>query len=245
MASLDSLLSRSYAAETMTGRNVQDSIVALEIVPISAASTRSVTLTSNTNLVLINAGVTLTCTFGSNSGTLGALVDRINTSPHFQARIIDGLRSTVTTSSVLIPNSAITSSVVNGETVYKVLMDSSVNDTYFYRVAMDRGVFNNDKGIVKTTLPLGSHRVKLLGIKYRINLSGATINGVKIYEYDPVALTETLIYTVPSVDDTETTLDFTDFPLTAINGNELIVTVSDSAVTDTLTNFLEVNYVRE
>lgn len=246
MASLESLLTRSYAAQPKTGRTEDDLGVALEIVPISAESTRSVTLTSATNLVLVNAGVTLTCTFATDSTTLGALVDRINTSAHFQARIIDGLRATTTADSVLIPNSAITSSTINGETVYKVLIDTDVHDEVYYRVAMDRGVLRDDFGNLKTEHPLGSHRVKITGIKYKENISAATLNGLRIYEFNPNTLTETQIWGTISVDNTVTTHDFTDNPITSDEGNELVVMFADSAITTgALTNFLEVNYIRE
>lgn len=247
MASLDSLLTSAYAAQSLTGRVTDDLAVAVEFVHVSTNATPVVTLVSGTGITLADAGYTTGSLAFATYTTLGALVDIINASHglYWKARIIDGLRSTSTASSVLIPNSVITPVTQGGETIYQAFIDQSVNDSVFYRVAQDRGVLRDDDGRLKDNEPAGSHRVKITGITYNENISAATLNGVRIYEFNPATLLETQIWSAKSVDATQTTIDFTLNPITSAYGNELVVMVNDSAITDDVANFLEVNYIRE
>jgi hypothetical protein len=247
MASLESLQARAYSAETKSGRTVDDKSLAIEIVHVATGATPSVTVVSATGITLADADYTTGSLDFATYTTLGTLVDEINNNHnlYWSARIIDGLRSTSTASSVLIPNSAITAVTRGGETIYEVFMDQSVNDTMFFRVAADRGVLRDDNANLRTNVPGGSRRVKIQGIVYRANISAGTANGLRIYEYNPVGDVETQIYQWTTVDDTETTIDLTDFPITAGYGNELIVMLNDSAITDATTNFLQVDYTRE
>jgi hypothetical protein len=245
MASLESLQTRALAAQTVSGITVDDKSIALAIVHTSSDAITSVTNIAATSLEMIDAVETVTCTYATDSDTLGKLVDRINASANWKARIIDGLRSTTTAGSRLIPDSAITAVTVNGESVYRVFIDQSVEDSVFYRVSADRGVLNTDFGQLKDQVAKGGHRVKIAGITYRTNISGATANGVRIYEFDAVTLAETQVWGATSVDDTKTTHDFSLNPIAAREGNDLIVRITDSAVSDAITNFLQVDYIRE
>jgi hypothetical protein len=247
MASLESLQTRSLEAESKSGRTVDDKSLAIEIVHVATGDNPVVTLVSATGITLADDDYTTGSLAFSTYTNLGLLVDEINENHnlYWAARIIDGLRSTLTASSVLIPNSAITAVTRGGETIYEVFIDQSVNDSMFFRVARDRGVLRDDNANLKTDVPEGSHRVSISGIVYRVSISGATANGLRIYEYNPVGDVETQLYQYTSVDDTETTIDLTDFPITAGYGNELIVMFNDSAITDATTNFLQVDYTRE
>jgi hypothetical protein len=248
MASLESLLGKTYTAQPFTGRTVDDKSVALELIHVSSNATPSVTVVSNTGITLADAGYTTgSLAFGVYTN-LGLLADKINNSYnlYWKARIMDGLRSTSTASSVLIPNGVCSTVTQGSETIYQVFQDHSVGMSLFYRVAMDRGVLYDDDARLKTTIPNDNHRVKILGITYNANVNAAMLNGVRIYEFDPVAVTETEIWSAKSVDATATTLDFTDSPITSGYGNELIVQVTDgTSLTDDIANFLEVNYIRE
>lgn len=245
MASLESLLTRSYAAQPMSGRTVDDKSIALEIVHTSSVAVVNVTVVSGTGITLEDAtGSSGSLAFITYT-TLGALVDKINSLSRWKARILDGLRATSTATSVLLPNSAITAVTIGGESVYQVFLDQSVGNDIFYRVAADRGVLNTEEGVLKTDVPKGSHRVKIEGITYRANISAATLNGVRIYSFDPVTLAETQIWSAKSVDDTATSHDFTKNPITSGDNEELIVRITDSAISDAITNFLQVDYIRE
>ena len=245
MASLESLLTRKYAAQPMSGRTVDDNSIAFEIVHTSSDVVTSVTVVSATSIRLIDATTDSTALLFNTYTTVGALVDKINTLANWKARILDALRATSTSSSVLIPNTAVTAVTIGGESVYQVFLDQSVANDVFYRVAMDRGVLRTEEGALKTEVPKGSHRVKIEGITYRENISGATLNGVRIYSYNPVTLTETQMWGTTSVDDTATSIDFTSNPITSGDNEELVVRVTDSAISDSITNFLQVDYIRE
>ena len=245
MASLESLLTRQYAAQSMSGRTVDDNSIAFEIVHTSTDVVTSVTVVSGTGITLIDAAGTSGSLAFNTYTTLGTLVDKINTLANWKARILDGLRATSTASSVLIPNSAVTAVTIGGESVYQVFLDQSVANDVFYRVSLDRGVLNTEEGVLKTSVPKGSHRVKITGITYRENISGATLNGVRIYSFNQGSLLETQIWGTTSVDDTATTIDFTTNPITSGEGEDLIVRVTDSAISDAITNFLQVDYIRE
>jgi len=245
MASLESLQTRSYAAQTMSGRVVDDKSIAMEIVHTSSDAITSVTLVSATSLRLIDATTDSGALLFSTYTNLGLLVDKINTLANWEARILDGLRSTSTASSVLLPNSAITAVSIGGESVYQIFIDQSVIDKVFYRVSMDRGVLRTDFGQLKTEVAQGSHRVKVVNIIYNAEINAAALNGIRIYEYDPVAVTETQIWSAKSVDHTATTHDFSLNPITAGEGNDLIVSIEDSVYADSAANFLQVDYIRE
>jgi hypothetical protein len=245
MASLESLLTRQYAAQSMSGRTVDDNSIAFEIVHTSTDVVTSVTVVSGTGITLIDAAGTSGSLAFNTYTTLGTLVDKINTLANWKARILDGLRATSTASSVLIPNSAVTAVTIGGESVYQVFLDQSVANDVFYRVSLDRGVLNTEEGVLKTSVPKGSHRVKITGITYRENISGATLNGVRIYSFNQGSLLETQIWGTTSVDDTATTIDFTKNPITSGEWEDLIVRVTDSAISDAITNFLQVDYIRE
>jgi len=247
MASLESLKIRAAAAQTMSGRTVDDKSLAIEIVHVASGSSPAVTVVSNTGITLADDDYTTGSLAFSTYTNLGKLVDEINTNHdlYWEARVIDGLRSTSTGSSVLLPNSGITAVTRGGETIYEVFMDQSVNDSMFYRVSKDRGVFRNDNARLKTEEPQRSNRVKITGIKYRANISAATLNGLRIYEFDTANVSETQIWSSKTADNVATTHDFTDNPITASDGNDLVVMINDSAITDTSTNFLQVDYVRE
>jgi len=247
MSSLESLQAREYEARTMSGITTDDKSLALEIVHVSTNATPVVTLVSATGITLADAGYTTGSLAFTTYTNLGLLVDKINSSYslYWKARIIDGLRATTTASSVLLPDSVITAVTRGGESIYEVFIDQSVNNSMFYRVSADRGVLRDDDAVLKTEIPGGSHRVKINGIKYRANISAATANGLRVYEYDPVGNVETQLYQWTTVDNVATTIDLTDSPITANYGNDLIVMLNDSAITGATTNFLQVDYVRE
>jgi len=265
MASLESLQSRALAAQSFSGYVVDDKCVPLEIVYKGSGVVTSVTVQSATDIVLISvetAGtITVTSTFADSTPdsatrgeTLGAVVDVINASPYWSARIIDGFRSTTTASSVLLPNSAVTAVAERGELVYKLFLDGSAADAMLYRVSADRGVLNDDFGRVKSQIPdrmgipggkQGAHRVKVNQIKYKLDLDADTVNGVRIYEVDSISGAATLIWSAIAIDDTITEHDFGVFPITAKEGNDLVVGVIVGTLADKATNYLQVDYTRE
>ena len=247
MASLESLQTSSVGAQSFTGRTVDDKSIALEIVYVAQATgdTPVVTVATATGITLADSLTTTGSLAFATYSNLGKLVDKINSYARWEARIIDGLRSTATESSVLLPDSVVSAVTAHGESVYRIFIDQSVNDEVYYRVSANRGVLKNDNGCLKTQIPQGSHRVKITGISYNENINGVENSMLQVYEYNPASQSETLIWSAITVDATATTHDFTLNPLTSGYGCDLVVKFKDSEITDDIVNFLEVNYIRE
>lgn len=238
MASLNSLQMRALAAQTTGIRVAEDGAVALRIVHTDDSAVTSVVVTTATNIVLTDADGATTVTFATYD-TLGKVADYINATANWKCKILDGLRTTLTTASNLVAGT-LTATSVNDEWGYSVMLDTTTTFTFPIRCTYDR--------TAKGLLPASGHRVKLVSFEYVLNVGTAAANMVKIYEWDPVLKTETQIWQAPSVDSTSTVTDF-DFskaPITAKEGNDLIVLVTDAAaITDATTNYIQALYVRE
>ena len=123
---------------------------------------------------------------------------------------------------------------------YDVLLDTTVAFSYPIRLTYDRSALG-----LKSQ---AGHRVKLNYFEYIINVGAAAAGMTQIWEWDPVLRTETEIWQAASVDSTSavTAYDFTKAPITAKEGNDLIVLVTDaSAITTASTNYLQALYTRE
>jgi len=237
MSSLNSLEARSLAAQTTAIRVADDESVALRIIHKGTTAITSVTCTTATNLVLVDADGTTTSTFSSDT-TLGAVADTVNAANNWECKILDGLRATITSSSNFVENAAITANTLNGELGYSLTLDNSATDDYIVRCTYDRRI---NSGIVSK-----SHRIKLVKFDYNLNVNAAEAGAVRVYEWDPVRRSEDLIWSAASVDITLTTHDFSKGPITAKDGNDLVVFVTDAtSITDSGNNFLQAIYVRE
>ena len=237
MPSLNSLQTRDLASQTTSIRYEDDGSIALRIKHVGTDAITSVTCTTAANLVLIDADGTTTSTFATDT-TLGAVADTINAAANWECKILDGLRTTATDSSELLENAAITADVVNDEMGYTVHLDTNVVDSAFIRVTYDRTAGN--------LLPASGHRVKLNKFEYNENVSSAEAGAVRVYEWDSVRRTETLIWSAASVDATLTTLDFSKGPITAKEGNDLVIMITDgTSITDATANYLQAIYTRE
>jgi len=248
MASLESLQTREVAAETRTQRVVDDKSLALGIVykPQATGTTPVVTISTGVGITLADSLTTTGSLAFTTYSDLGLLADKINSYARWECRILDGLRATKTETNVMLPDSGVTAATINGESIFRVYLDGSINDEMYYRVSMYRGVTTDDKGRTLDQSPIGSHRVKLTGIKYRINFTAAETNNIRIYESNPATATDTQIWNGQTgTDDTATAEDFSLFPFTAAEGSDLVVMFKDTEIADTLTNYIEVNYIRE
>ena len=237
MPSLNSLQTRDLASQTTSIRYEDDGPIALRIKHVGTSAVTSVTCTTATNLVLIDADGTTTSTFATDT-TLGAVADTINAAANWECKILDGLRTTTTDSSEFLENAAITADVVNDEMGYTVHLDTSVAIASFIRCTYDRTAGN--------LLPASGHRVKLNKFEYNENVHSAEAGAVRVYEWDSVRRTETLIWSAASVDATLTTHDFSKGPITAKEGNDLVIMITDgTSLTDDSANYLQAIYTRE
>ena len=234
---------RALAAQTTGIRYTDSTPVALRIVHVGTAAVTSVITTTGTAIVLTDATNVVTADFAGtlSLGTLGAVADYINSQPNWKCKILDGLRTTLTTANNLVgaPTTA-TATLKDGEIVYDILLNTTTTFTYPIRCSYDRSASGNKAK--------GGHHVKLVSFDYVLNVGTAAANMVRIYECDPVALTETQIWQGASVKSTTTvtSLDFSKAPITVKEGNDLVVLVTDAASLSTAaTNYLQALYIRE
>ena len=253
MASLDSLRVRKYAAVSKVTRTLDDQSVAIRIAYDAktggSTSAPVISIITATSLTLTTSLGATVFTFGSGFGTLALLAAGITSGVGdgglsgagfgFSCRIMDALPTTLTTASNLVVSGGLVAKTVNGETVYDALLDTSTTKMIAYRVAMDRNV--------NSLSAKGGHRVKLVNFSYVFNPSAAEAGAVRIYEFNKVDGTTTLVWAALSVDQgAGATFNFEDAPLTAAEGNEYIVALTDAtSVTDDSTNFLQVSFIRE
>ena len=239
MASSDSLRMRALAAQVTGIRYIEDTPVALRIKHVGLSPVTSVTVAADT-IVLIDGDGTSTITL-SSQGTMGAVADAINDLNNWDCKLLASLRSQITTTASTLMVGGLTANSKYGELGYDVLLSTTVAFTYPIRVTYDRTAGN--------LFPAGGHRVKLVSFDYVLNVGTAAANKVRIYEWDPVLRTETQIWQAASVQSTTTvtTADFSKAPITAKEGNDLIVLVTDaSAITSApTTNYIQALYVRE
>lgn len=248
MSSLNALQTRALAAETKQGRVLDDGSVAIRIAytgtSTSAPVISVITATSLTLTTSLGATVFTFATFS----TLALLTAAINSGlgdggvgaagKGFTARIMDALPSTVTTASNLVVSAGLVSTTVAGETVYDVMLDTSTTKMVAFRVSMDRNI--------NVAKPWRGHRVKLNNFVYNVNVSLAEAGAVRVYEYSKLSGATTLVWAATSVDATNTTVDFATVPMTAAEGSEYIVAITDgTSVTDAAANFLQVGYTLE
>ena len=232
---------RALAAQTTSLRVVDDTPVALRIVHKAANAVTSVTSNAGT-LVLIDASGTTTITYATaGTTTLGGVADKVNGLDNWDCKVLDGLRSQIVSAGSKFITGALTADVMNGELGYSLVVDTSATFFVPVRVSYDRSV-----GV---GIPLAGHRVKLVNFAYMLDVGTAAADKVRIYEWDPVLFTETQIFSAASIKSTTvlTTHDFSAAPITAKEGNDLIVVVTDAAsLADAAsTNHLQVMYVRE
>lgn len=242
MGSLDSIQVRQGLAQNVAATIVDNGPVAIRLKYTGSGTITSVIVTTATNLVLTTSdGGAETFTFATYSN-MGLLVDAINASNYWEALLLDAIRTDETTNSDFVTGTK----TVSSAGFYDLTIDTNVaQDTdneyiYTYRCAFER-----NPGSQK---PKGSHRVRLSEIIYNLNVNAAEAGGVRIYEWDNVAKTETLIYQRASVDATQTTVNFASGQKTldAGFGNDLIVRLRDAtSITDDGANFMTVSYTRE
>jgi hypothetical protein len=232
-SSLNQTLLNQANALHRSGFTKDDICIALRLKYKGTGTITSVTVDVSTDLEMITSdGGTETFTFAAYA-TVGALADAINQSSYWEAKILDSLRSEATDDKFI--DGAITA---GSEGYYDVLTDSDALDKVSYRVTTNR-----DVGVEKP----GGHRVRLSEVKYYQDLTAGVANGFRIYEWDPVAMTETQIYGALSVQTTATTVNFASGNATvdARPGCDLIVTLAGGAFADGSGNFMDVAYIVE
>ena len=227
MASLDGLRVRNVLSTGVVRTVGTDTPIAILIRKTGTETATSVKVTTATNIVLVGSTTTDTVTFATYT-TYGAVVDQINTTGRWEAKMMDGLRSKASASTLL--DGAITSSTdANGVTQWKVFQDTSASLQLAVTLSPS----------MDWDTPVG-HRVKLQQVVYSVNMGTAAADSFQIWRRRKT--TETQLFGVLSVDTTTTTLDLAlgYGTITGQNEDELIVLVKDAATLENDT----ANFVR-
>jgi len=239
MSSLNGALVRKALAQDTIGEVVDNTPVALRIAHPGDEAVTSVTVNVGVSIVLIDADATTTIDItAAATDHLGEISDYINSLTNWSCKVLDGLRSDDVSGNQLA-DGAITASIVNGETVWDSLVDTSVQLAMTYRCTNNRNV-----SISKP----GAHRVSVKEIVYYATINGATANGIQVWEWSAKDKTETQRMRRVSVNTTETTLTLggDTGQIDGAWGNDLIVRIYNAvSMTDADDNYLDVSYTRE
>jgi len=236
MPSADGLQVRNLLKRGHIGYKVDDTPVALRIRQVGGAAVTSVTVTTATNIVLIDADGTKTVGFGAtgdvqDADTIGKVADGINSFDNWECKILDGLRADASTNTLV--TGAIAASSTEGISYYDAVSDTSVLKALTYRLTYDRSVGEN--------APKALHRVHIRQLRYFADIDAAAVDGVQVWEVDKGVATQVL--SMPSVDISATTVNWASGEgyITASEGNDLVVRVANATtLTDHASNFIEV-----
>lgn len=239
MGSQDAARTRELNKEGVLTHLKDDESVAIRLRYIGSGTVSDVNVDASTNFEMVSSdGGTDTIVFGAGAGqanNVGELVDLINGLGIFEAKVLDCLRSESADDSFV--DGTINSYVLDGVTVWDVLVTTDATDTAVVCATPDRG-FSMGAALS------GKKVVRLKKAFYNQNVSAAEPSAVKIIKRKGSA--ETVVASWTSVDATDTTVfDYTasDFAITARRGEELLFSVEDAtSITDAAANFIEVSY---
>lgn len=228
MSSLDGLQVRNILSVGTVIQAGTDEPVAFRIRKIGSESATSVTITTGTNIVLVGSATTDTLTFAAYT-TYGAVVDAINATGRWEAKMLDALRSKASASTIV--DGAITAGTdANGLVIYDAKQDTSASLQIAVCLTPKRD-FDAPKG----------HRVSLQEVVYAVNMGTAAVDSVQIWIRR--GTTETKVFSALSVDTTATTINFAsgEGSIGGRNEDEIIVLVKDAAtLADATSNFVRV-----
>ena len=228
MASYDGLKVRNLLKEGKVQVARTDTPVAIRLRKTGTETATSVTVTTATNIVLVGSTTTDTITFATYAD-YGSVVDAINATGRWEAKILDGLRSKASASTLV--DGAITAGTdANGVVVWDVLQDTSASLQIATTLSAHRDF----------DVPNG-HKVGLQQVVYSVNMGTAAADSFQIWLRR--GKTESQILGDLSIDTTETTYTFAlGFgEITGRNEDEIIVLVKDAAtLANATTNFVRV-----
>lgn len=236
MNSRDIALTRLANKQGVLTHLKDDESVAIRLRYKGTGTVTSVTVTTATNIVMVTSdGGTETFAFATYT-TMGTLVDAINASAYWEAKILDVLRSDASASKLV--DGAITAGSVDGIVVYDAKVDTSALKKASVCATVDRGFKLGDALAAKKF-------VRLKKFTYNENINTAEAKAVKVTRRNGSTEEEVASYT--SVDATTTSpFDFTssdDVFLSGKPGDEFILSVQDStSITDGNANFIEALY---
>lgn len=227
MPSYDGLQVRHLLREGTVLSVGTDTPIAIRLRKVGSESATSVTVTTATNVVLVGSTTTDTITFATYT-TYGAVVDAINATGRWEAKILDALRSKAS-ASTLVTGAITAGTDANGVVVWDLTQDTSASLQLAVCVTGARA-FDTPS----------ARRVGIQEIKYSVNMGTAAADSFQIFRRR--GKTETKVLGELSVDTTATTYSFASglAELSGKDGDEFIVLVKDAATLADDTG----NYVR-
>jgi hypothetical protein len=237
MSSVDGLKVRHLLRRADFNQVKTDTPVAVRIRNTANKAMTSVTVTTATNIVLIDSDGTTTLAFSTYT-TIGKLVDALNATSNWEARVLDGLRADATASQFV--DGAITSSLSRaGVTVWDVKVDTSAA-LYLAAAAHPDRDYALDKEALRSKM------VKVKKLDYSVNMGTAAANSAQVWAR--FGATETQLIGDLSVDTTATTLfngiGDEDAFIGGRAGEEIVFKVKDAAtLADATGNYVNVHFL--
>lgn len=239
MSSVDGLKTKWLLRQGLFLQGKTDSPVAIRIKHEGTAAVTSVTVTTATNIVLIDADGTNTLAFATYT-TIGALADAINALANWSCKVLDALRSDATASKLV--DGAITAGTTRaGTTVWDVKVDTSAA----LQIAVCASV-NREMGLGEQAS--AQHRVKVKKIDYSVDMGTAAANSAQLWVRD--GSVETQLRGDLSVDTTATTvfsgIGDPDAFIGGVCGEDIVFLVKDAAtLADATGNYVNLTYIVE
>jgi hypothetical protein len=235
MASRDSLEMKKLAAVGKVVNRGDDQSVAIRIRYIGTAGTPSIVMTTATKVALTDATATVDYTFAGGAGfygNMGLLVDGINASGLWEAKLLDALRADVTTSSNFKSNTTITPGTdENGVVVWDLITDNNVTLSATACLSPFAN-FDAPKG----------HQVQVTGLSFNQDVGTAATSSYSLYRRYKNN-TEVLLYTTVGLTDATNT----DIEWAAGNGfisggedYDMIFRVLGDSITDQVANYVRI-----
>lgn len=210
---------------------IQDQSYAIAIRYIGSSASATITCVAATGITLkqgtagaeavdttVGASANGVVDFATDT-TLGAVVDRINASPNWEAEIIDGLRDDSTASSRV---KALSEYTLTPKTeVKKLPWDTSVALELTHRVSARRDNFNRKQE---------NFRAFLYQVKTQIDVGSGTLT-LAIYSVNKESSATKLLATFAGVDDTELDAKIGDgsIPWVSEPGEDILIRYTTSA----------------
>lgn len=219
---------RNLSAEGSVIQAGTDQPVAFRIRKVGSETATSVTVTTATNIVLVGSTTTDTIAFATYT-TYGSVIDAINATGRWQAKILDALLSKASASTIV--TGLITPGTdANGVVVWDALQDTSASLQIAVCLSSNRD-FDAPS----------ARRVHLQELSYSVDMGTAAANSVLIYRRR--GKTETQIFSALSVDTTATTINFAAGigKISGKDGDEFVALVKDAAtLADAAGNYVRV-----
>jgi len=190
MASLDSLQVRKLLGKGTVIQAGTDTPVSFRLRKTGSETSTSVTVTTATNIVLVGSTTTDTIDWATYA-TIGAVVDKINSTGRWEAKVLDALRSQAS-ANTLVTGAVSASTDANGVIIWDVPQDTSASLQIAVCLSPVR----------EWDAPKG-HLAKLQEFKYSVNMNAAAADSAQIHRrrgtVEAVSYTHLTLPTICSV----------------------------------------------